>query len=190
MADWKALEAVLEVVELFEEMEILYHVGGSLASSVHGVPRQTNDLDLVADLPLTAATILELRLQNRFYVDAEMIRGAIRRHGSFNLVHLSTGFKVDIFIPGHGAFDRMELTRHRSHRLGDLPRELVVKSAEDTLLRKLEWYRLGHEVSDRQWNDVLGIVRTQGDRLDEDYLRLWASELDVADLLERVLRAE
>ncbi len=189
MAGWESLKAVLEVVDVFDELKISYHVGGSLASSVHGVPRQTNDLDLVADLPPAAVAVLVLRLEDRFYIDAEMIRRAIRRRGSFNMIHLATGFKIDVFIHGRGDFDRLEFARHRRHRLEDLSRDLVVKSAEDTLLRKLEWYRLGREVSDRQWNDILGVIRTQDDRLDLEYLRHWASELGVADLLERALQA-
>ena len=189
MAGWESLQAVLEVVDVFDELKIPYHVGGSLASSVHGVPRQTNDLDLVADLTPAAAAVLVLRLRDRFYIDGEMIRRAIRRRSSFNLVHLATGFKIDVFIHGRGDFDRLEFARHRPHHLEDLSRHLVVKSAEDTVLRKLEWYRLGGEVSDRQWDDILGVIRTQGDRLDRGYLRHWASELGVADLLDRALAA-
>ncbi len=188
MADWKSLKGVLEVVDVLEELEIPYHVGGSLASSVHGVPRQTNDLDLVVDLNQATAAILVLRLRDRFYIDGERIRRAIRSRSSFNLVHLATGFKIDVFIYGRGTFDRMEFARHARHRPEDLGRELVVKSAEDTVLRKLQWYRLGHEVSDRQWNDILGVIRTQGDRLDRDYLRQWAPELEVSDLLERAFQ--
>ncbi len=189
MAAWKSLAGVLEVVELLEELEIPYHVGGSLASSFHGVPRQTNDLDLVVDLNQATAAMLVLRLRDRFYIDGDMIRRAIRSRSSFNLVHLATGFKIDVFIYGRGAFDRMEFARHARHRPEDLDRDLVIKSAEDTVLRKLQWYRLGGEVSDRQWNDILGVIRTQDDRLDRDYLRQWASELEVSDLLERALQA-
>ena len=187
MTGWASLAAVFEVVEVFEELSIPYHVGGSLASSVHGVPRQTNDLDLVVDLPMAMTAILVLRLQDRFYIDAAMIRRAIKNRSSFNLVHLATGFKVDLFIAGQDRFDRLELARHGPHQIEGLSRELMVKSAEDTVLRKLEWYRLGGEISDRQWNDILGVVRTQGERLDKEYLRQWASELGISDLLERVL---
>lgn len=188
MPDGELLRAVLEVVEALDALGVPYHVGGSLASSVHGIPRQTNDLDLVVDLPTAAVAPLEERLRGNFYVDAESIRRAIRQRRSFNLVHLATGFKIDVFLQGRSPFDRMEFARLGRHRLEDLPRELAVKSAEDTVLRKLEWYRLGTEVSDRQWSDVLGVIRTQGDRLDVDYLRRWAPELGVADLLERALQ--
>ncbi len=78
MADWKSLKGVLEVVDVLEELEIPYHVGGSLASSVHGVPRQTNDLDLVVDMTQAAAAILVLRLRDRFYID-----GVASRRGPY-----------------------------------------------------------------------------------------------------------
>lgn len=187
MAGWESLRPVLRVVEVLEELEISYHVGGSLASSVHGVPRQTNDLDLVVNLPITAVAVLVHRLEDSFYIDEQMARSAIQRGSSFNLIHLSTGFKIDIFIQGCDPFDRIEFDRHSPHRLEGLSRDLLVKSAEDTMLRKLEWYRAGGEMSDRQWTDIVGLIRTQGDRLDRDYLRQWASELGVADLLDRVL---
>lgn len=84
----------------------------------------------------------------------------------------------------------MELRRHRPARLDEeLDREVMVKSPEDTVLRKLEWYRRGGEMSDRQWTDILGIIRSQGDRLDREYLRHWSLALGVADLLRRALQA-
>ena len=187
MTLWDSLRSILEVIELFEELKVPYHIGGSFAGSVHGVPRQTNDLDVVAALPSIVAPILELRLRDRFYVDADMIRRAVRDQSSFNLVHLATGFKIDVFVAGDREFDRMELRRAIEHRVDELNRSLMVKSPEDTLLRKLEWYRLGGEVSDRQWNDLLGIVRTQRTRLDREYLWHWASVLEVQDLLHRLL---
>ncbi|MCB1055395.1 MAG: hypothetical protein KDD11_07760 [Acidobacteria bacterium] len=189
MAGWEALQSVLEVVDVFEELGVAYHVGGSLASSVHGVPRQTNDLDLVADLSTTQAAEVVRKLETRFYVDIEMITRAIERRGSFNLVHLGTGFKVDVFLVGREAFDRMEFARSGPYHLEGLPRELLVKSPEDTLLRKLDWYRKGGEVSDRQWADILGILRARGAELDETYLTRWAEELGVDDLLARARQA-
>jgi len=184
----ETVQIALKVIGILEELAIPYHVGGSFASSVHGFPRQTRDLDLVVDLPASAVPDLVSRLEGEFYLDAERMRQAIRRGSSFNLVHLTTGFKVDVFISGREAFDRTELSRAALQRLTeDSPRDVLVKSPEDTVLRKLQWYRLGGETSDRQWTDILGIIRTQGDRLDLGYLRHWAGTLEVDDLLERVL---
>jgi hypothetical protein len=178
----------LSVIDVLEELGVRYHVGGSFASSIHGVPRQTRDIDLVADLPLSAVPSFVARLREGFYLDDEAICRAIERHTQFNLVHLASGFKVDIFLPGPGAFDRNELRRSAPYQLAEEPARTVnVKSPEDTLLRKLVWYRRGGEISDRQWGDVLGIVRTQAERLDLLYLREWAGVLGVADLLERAL---
>ncbi|MCP3963705.1 MAG: hypothetical protein GY719_38200 [bacterium] len=187
------LEVAYEVIEVLEGLQVPYHVGGSFASSLHGVPRQTHDLDLVVDLRPEKVPRLVDRLSGRFYIDADMIYGAIRREGSTNLLHLETGFKIDLFIRQPGPFDSSEFRRHGPQRLSeDSSREVMVKSAEDTLLRKLQWYREGRMVSDRQWTDILGIVQTQGDRLDEDYLHYWAGELELDELLERALasRAE
>ena len=181
------LAVALRVIDTFDDLEVSYHVGGSFASSIHGVPRQTHDIDLVADLSLEKIPELVQRLRDEFYIDADMIRSALRRQASFNVIHLDSGFKVDIFPVGPGAFDQSEISRSIAHQiLENHPLSIMVKSAEDTLLRKLQWYRLGNEVSDRQWHDIVGIVRTQGDRLDRDYLRHWATDLGVKDLLERL----
>jgi hypothetical protein len=184
----ESLELLLKVVEVLEDLGVSYHVGGSFASSVHGNPRQTRDADVVADLPASAVPTFVSRLQDEFYLDADRIVQAIQRRSSFNLIHLTTGFKIDIFLLGTGAFDRSEFARHGLQRLvDDLPREFLVKSAEDTILRKLQWYRLGGQSSDRQWLDVLGILRAQGERLDRSYLRHWARDLGVENLLEQAL---
>lgn len=189
MAD-ESLRAVLQVIEVLEDLGARYHVGGSFASSIHGLPRQTRDLDLVVELSPPLVQPFVSRLEGDFYLDAERIRQAIARRSHFNLIHLGTGFKIALFLRGTGAFDLSEFERSTPQRLtDDPPREVNVKSPEDTLLRKLHWYRLGGETSDRQWNDVLGIARTQGERLDLGYLRHWAEVLEVADLLERVLEA-
>jgi len=184
----EAVQIALLVIDVLEDLAIPYHVGGSFASSLHGIPRQTRDLDLVAELALARVPLLVARLQNDFYLDADNMRRAIQRHSHFNLIHLKSGFKIDIFCRGVEPFDRSEFNRSKLERLtDDPPRDVIVKSPEDTLLRKLQWYRLGGESSDRQWNDILGILQTQGERLDREYLRYWAGELEIEDLLDRAL---
>ena len=171
-----------------EQIGIPYAVGGSLASSLHGVMRSTLDVDIVTDMRLEHLPALVAALSKDFYADDEMMKDAIQHHSNFNLIHYETAFKVDIFIRKLRAFDQMQLARRKKAVIATDPDQSVyVISPEDTILSKLEWYRMGGEVSDRQWRDVLGVMKTQAVTLDRDYLREWAKELKVADLLERAL---
>lgn len=182
------LTVALRVIETLEDLGIAYHLGGSIASSIHGTPRQTRDIDIAVDLPSSAVAAFAARLQQEFYLDEERIRAAVQRKTSFNLIHLQTGLKIDVFVRRAEPFDLSEFQRHARYRLlQEPPRDVMVKSAEDIVLRKLLWYRIGHEVSDRQWSDVQGVLKTQGEKLDRIYLRRWAAELQVLDLLERAL---
>ncbi len=184
----EALQVLFRITEVFENLHINYHIGGSYASSIHGIPRQTQDIDIVADMSLELVEDLASEIQDEFYVDRDMIKQAINERISFNLVHLSSGIKIDIFICGDQEFDKEEFSRHQRQALDMMSEHFVyVKTAEDILLRKLQWYRLGGEVSDRQWNDILGIIRTQSTLLDRQYLVRWAKTLGVNDLLEQAL---
>jgi len=178
----------LFVTQTLERLGISYAVGGSLASSLHGVMRSTLDVDIVADMRLEHIQPLVAALSKDFYADDEMMRDAIEHKSSFNLIHYETAFKVDIFIRKSRPFDQMQLERRRTSVIATDPEQsLYVTSPEDVILSKLEWYRMGGEVSDRQWRDILGVLKTRAGELDRDYLLKWAGELKVADLLERAL---
>jgi hypothetical protein len=183
------IAVTLQVIEVLDSLEVPYLIGGSLASAVHGVPRATMDADLLADLRMEHAEPLARGLGNAFYLDATSILDAIGHHGSFNVIHLETMFKIDIFLPKTRPFDAAQLARRRSAIVATDPeRTAYFASAEDSILTKLEWYRAGREVSERQWSDVLGMLKAQGAQLDLAYLRRWSTTLNVADLLERALR--
>jgi hypothetical protein len=188
MATTAALSATLLVIDALDHLGVEYHVGGSLASSLHGDARQTRDVDIVAALGQGHASRLAALLAPNFYVDEAMMLDAIRHGTSFNAVHLSTGFKIDVLLPADTDFDELEFKRRCTMRVQEEPpRDIYVKSPEDTILRKLLWYREGGEVSDRQWNDVRGVLENQRGRLDLVYLRRWSERLGVADLLIEAL---
>ena len=180
------LEVALIVAAVLDDLGVEHLVGGSVASSLHGIPRATQDVDFVADLRAPSVPGLVERLRGRFYVDADAIADAVARRASFNAVHLETMLKADVFVLRGDPFSREEMRRRAAVRV-DAGRELWVASAEDVTLHKLTWYRDGGEVSDRQWSDALGVLKVGGAAIDLAYLRRWAPELGVAELLERLL---
>jgi hypothetical protein len=183
------LVVTAKLAAVLNQLRISYAVGGSLASSLHGVPRATNDVDVVADLREVHVARFVAAIEDTFYVDAEMVRSALADHSSFNVFDKETMMKVDVFVPKMSAWIVEELVRARdeSFDLSGGPVLVRFASAEDTLLYKLVWYRLGGEQSERQWNDVLGVIRVQAERLDRAYVRLWAKQLGVTDLVDRAL---
>ncbi|MCA9996654.1 MAG: hypothetical protein KDE56_12935 [Anaerolineales bacterium] len=184
----ESTQITLLVTQTLERIGVTYAIGGSLASSLHGVMRSTLDVDIVADMRFEHVSPLATALAQEFYADNNMMQEAIKRRSSFNLIHYETAFKVDIFIRKLRPFDQMQLERRQISVIANDPeRSVYVTSPEDTVLAKLEWYRLGSEVSERQWRDILGVLKTRVGELDLDYLRQWAAELKVSDLLEKVL---
>lgn len=183
------VEVTLKVTDVFEKLSVPYLIGGSLASTLYGMVRTTQDSDIVAEMRLEHLQPFVSSLQEEFYLDEEMIAEAIQRNSSFNIIHRDTMFKVDVFIPRPRPFLDSQLARAQRQTF-HFETEVSAKfaSPEDTILSKLEWYRLGGEVSERQWRDILGVMKIRADELDLAYLRKWAGELKIADLLERALK--
>jgi len=179
--------AVKELAAILDLLKIPFFVCGSMASAARGVARATVDIDLVARLAPAQVLQLVEALQSGWYADADAIRDAIRRRRGFNLIHLASGVKFDVF-PASGDFHEEQFGRATSMPFFGGVVVCPVATAEDTILSKLEWYRIGGEVSERQWSDILGLIRVT-ERLDLDHLRRWAERLRVADLLERALAA-
>jgi hypothetical protein len=183
------IEVTLKVTGIFEELGVPCFIGGSLASTLYGMVRTTQDSDIVAEMRLEHLRPFVMALHDEFYVDDEMIAASIQQHSSFNIIHRETMFKVDVFVPQPRPFLQSQLARAQKQTFA-FETEISARfaSPEDTILAKLEWYHIGGEVSERQWRDILGVLKVRADALDLDYLRKWASELKVSDLLERAIQ--
>jgi len=188
MSDSDLVAALRPVAEAFDALGVRYYLTGSVASSAHGVARASLDADVVAALEPGHAAPLISRLEAAYYVPVDRVHAAVTGRSSFNLIHLATMFKIDVFVSRQRPFDLEATARARVESLdegADAPR-FPVASAEDTVLAKLEWFRRGGETSERQWWDIVGVLRvTNG--ADREYLRRWAASLGVDDLLERAL---
>jgi hypothetical protein len=174
------------VVRQLERLGVAYAIGGSLASAAWGVVRATLDADIIAELRSEHADPFVAALGQDFYVDPESVRRAIANRSSFNLVHLDTMFKVDVFVAKSRVLDRRQLDRRTLQTLMTNPaEEAFFITAEDTILVKLDWYRAGGGVSERQWRDVIGVLQVRSKDLDWPYLEQTAAMIGVGDLLER-----
>lgn len=181
----------LLVIDAINQQNIPYVIVGSLASTQHGLARSTLDSDLLVKIELSQVPALISQLQDTFYADEMMAINAINNKSSFNVIHLETMFKVDLFVAHEDLFDQAQLDRRRPRAVAKgLDQEIYILSAEDTILSKLKWYRLGGEQSEQQWRDVIGVYKVQREQLDFQYLHKMAVQLQVGDLLERILEHE
>jgi hypothetical protein len=185
-AESELQETLARVGQTFDDLNVPWAIGGSFASTVHGEPRATNDIDIVANLRGPQIAGFVRGLGNAFYVDEQSVREAIARRDSFNIIDERSFLKIDIFIPPQGPLGEGQLDRRRTYRVSEAGPTVFVLGPEDTTLQKLRWYELGGRISDRQWRDVLGVLRLGGP-LDLDYMRQAAEGGGFAALLQRAL---
>ena len=183
-----AIDIALKVARALTAVEADYFLGGSLASSLQGEPRATNDIDFVIALPLGKVGELAAALGPEFEVDIDTLRDAVLRASCANAFYLPFVTKIDFFGRGYEPFDESEFSRRRTTIVSATGESLVVKSPEDTVLRKLLWFREGGEVSEKQWRDIVSVLQISGDKMDQTYLDAWAARLNVSGLLERARR--
>jgi hypothetical protein len=178
-----AIDIALRVAAALQSVGAEYFVGGSLASSLQGEPRATNDIDFVISLPAGRITALRDALGSEFEVDTDMLRDAVLHARSANAFYLPVVTKIDFFGRGYEPFDESEFSRRSSTVVSAGGQSLFVKSAEDTVLRKLLWFREGGSVSEKQWRDIVGVLRISQKLLDNAYLDSWAVRLNLTELL-------
>lgn len=183
--------ALAPVVGVLRTLGIRHYVGGSVASSFHGATRSTMDVDLVCELVEESIRPFIAALGNDFYVSGSAVREAVQRKSCFNLIHYPSSYKVDLFISRGRRFDIESMERAEIGRLGtavfvDVP----IATAEDSIISKLEWYRLTNETSERQWEDVSRLLLLLDEQADREYLKRAADSVGVSDLLERLLASQ
>jgi hypothetical protein len=180
-------EQVIErLADVLDSLGIRYAIGGSIASALYGTVRFTRDADITVQPFSPLADRLYELLKDEFYVSREAMEEALRSQGSFNVIHFETAFKIDLFIQGPGEFEGRLVDRRRVMRLSDVSqRDVCVVSPEDIILLKLRWFRETGGMSQRQWDDVLGVLAVQGEALDFEYLKDSAGKLGLEELLTR-----
>jgi len=183
----EVIEALSLLVQTLDHLGIVYYIGGSVSSAIHGTPRRTQDVDVIVAMQLNQVHPFVQALQSDYYLDEQALKDAIRHDLPYNVIHLDTMMKVDLIPLKKRAFTQEEARRAQPQILEAGTQPLRIASAEDAVLTKLEWFEMGGRSSGRQWNDILGILRRQGVAIDLPYLRRWADALGVRDLLEQVL---
>jgi hypothetical protein len=184
------IEVIRRVTAAFETLGVAYVIGGSWASSLYGEPRMTRDADISVEPFSGNEQALAANFGEDFYLSVDAARAANRDRSCFNIIHTPTAFKVDVFVLKKDAFDQSLMSRRTARStVHDVGAPLAWVTPEDIVLLKLRWYRRGNEISDRQWSDILGVLRIQSGKLDQAYLDHWAIDLGVNDLLIKA-RAE
>lgn len=184
----ETLQVTLEIAAIFERLKIDYLVGGSVASSLHGIPRATQDVDMLARMTSRNVQPFIKALEDKYYAAESAITDAISRGGSFNIIHLDSMFKIDVFVCTGEDLLVEEMSRAKRLVVSEeTGQTLVVADAADIVIQKLLWYEQGERVSDRQWNDVVGVLKVCGGDIDMVYLKKWAAAKGLTALLTKAI---
>ena len=188
MAEPQDILVLTEFTGILDSLRIAYAIGGSFASSIYGYVRFTQDVDITTEpFDEKAEKFFEL-VKSKYYISKQAMYHALDTAESFNVIHLETAFKVDLFVRADTDFQKQIFARRKSLRLSDsISRDFSVVSPEDVVLLKLQWYRAGDCSSQIQLSDVIGVLTIQKDRLDFDYLQKWAAALGIDNLLKTAI---
>lgn len=166
------------VIGVLEQLNIPYMIGGSLAAIAYGEARLTLDMDVIVEMNKAQAKEFAARFGVGYYVNLESMFEAINTKGHFNIIQSEQGVKVDFYVLHDDDFSRSEFSRKRKEAFSE-KQEAVFVSAEDVILKKLEWYKMGH--SQKHLEDIKGILRISGPKLDLSYIDTWAAKIGVLD---------
>jgi len=177
-----------QLTDALDDLKIDYAIGGSIASSLYGKVRFTQDADVTVTPFGDKAEQLYNVVQEDFYISKNAMREALSNRASFNMIHLKTAFKIDVFVQKDDDFHRRMFIRRKKVQLDEsLDHLFDVVSAEDIILLKLQWYQSSGCVSERQWSDVLGVLAVQSDSLDMQHLRTYSEKLGLGDVLQKAV---
>jgi hypothetical protein len=189
MAESEEYLVLKQLTDVLDDLKINYAIGGSIASSVYGKVRFTQDADITVVPFGDKAGQLYGALKDDFYISQDAMYQAISNRGSFNIIHLMSAFKTDVFVQKDDDFHRQLLLRRKKARLGEsLDHLFDIVSAEDIILLKLEWYQSSGCVSQRQWSDVQGVLAVQSGALDMKYLKTFANRLGLGNILQQAIQ--
>ncbi|NQT72188.1 MAG: hypothetical protein HQ553_05380 [Chloroflexi bacterium] len=177
-------ELLKRVVQTLDDSGIQYMLTGSVVSSLQGEPRSTHDIDIIVAIEQASALdLVEAFASADYYLSQESILDAIIHRGMFNLIDVNTGDKVDFWILTDEPFDCSRFERKYTEKVMGL--QIAVSSPEDTILAKLNWAKLSGG-SEKQFIDALRVFEVQFEKLDLTYLGLWAQELGVEQMLDKL----
>lgn len=183
MSESQVNSVLLRIRDALDAARVPYMLTGSFASSLHGTPRVTHDVDVVISPVLgTLNALLRQFPDDQYYVDRDAALQAYGSEGMFNVVDFATGWKVDFIIRKSRPFSVEEFDRRRKEELDGV--SIFVATAEDVVIAKLEWAKLGE--SERQLRDAAGIVMSRADELDVNYIEKWTKQLALSQYWERV----
>lgn len=179
------LAAMKPVIDVFEQLGVAYYIAGSIASSIYGMVQVAQDVDMIANLQLEQVHPLVAQLQADYYIDEDAVRDAIQQRTWFNIIHLGSFLKIDVFLPKDRPFDQQVLQRAQQRVLEESYPPFYIASPEDIVLTHLEWHRQEGKIADDKWNAILGVLKVRGPNLDFAYLQQWATTLGIDDFLEQ-----
>ncbi len=186
-----ALWLAEQITGILERLGITYYIGGFVASSLQGEMRYTEDLDLVIDIQPQQKQALITAMAGDYYISDVAVEEAIEgKISSFNVIHLETTEKADIFVMREDSFSQKQMSSRQLYETGNNTFSLYICTPEDSILQRLLWYRITAGESQKQWRDILGVLKLQGEKLDFSDLWHWGENLGVlADLDQAFIEA-